>query len=54
MYTMYANASNNITSYTYINLEVKWRVQPLGAYDTMGLVPNLEFMWINTMTSNFS
>ena len=30
MYTMYANASNNTTSYTHVDLYMIWRVHPLG------------------------
>ena len=35
IYTIYANDLDNTPSYTYITLYVAWRVQPIGAHDTM-------------------
>ena len=44
MYTIYANASNNIPSYTHINLFVVWKVHPLESAMKLPLNPHQLFL----------
>ena len=54
MYSMYANASNNTPSYTYVSSYMAWRVHPQGSYPLgYGLVYSMGGQYKLRSTWNF-